>query len=141
MAAQTGPKNISVNQLKAALRKHAGVYTLAAQELGCDRSNIDQRVRRSVELQEFVAGIEEEIGDAAEAVIKSTIIQQSDKAASRNMAKWYAGMKLSGRGYRARQELTGADGAPIGSVLPPVNIVVQYVDAGSPGPATEEDVI
>jgi len=133
----TGPKNITNSALKRALRKHAGVFVLVAQELGCDRSNVAHRVRRSPELQAFVQSIEEEIGDIAEGVIKSTLIDAAPGNAveRKKMARWYAAMKLGSRGFRTRQEVSGLDGAPLPGG-PHVTIVVEYVDpkpVGEPG--------
>lgn len=124
----TGPKNITDAQLKAALRKHAGVYVLAARELDCDRSNVRMRVERSPELQAFIQEIEDEVGDAAVAVIKSAIL-----ANDRQMARWYASTKLKDRGYTTRQEHTGANGGPL---LPQqVQVTVTY------GASDDGDVI
>lgn len=126
----TGPKNITQAMLKAALRKHAGVYVLAARELGCDRANVCQRVKRSPELQRFVAEIEEEVGDAAVAVIKRAIV-----GGDKQMARWYASTKLKHLGFTTRTEVTGKDGAPLPAA--PVHVIVEYVDA-SPEPEDED---
>lgn len=125
--ASTARKNITDAMLKAALRKHAGVYVLAAKELGCDRTNVKQRVDRSPELQAYVAAIDEEVGDAAEAVIKRAILDND-----RTMARWYADRKLKGRGFTTRVEHTGENGAPLPA--PAVHVTVSY---GGP----DEDVI
>jgi hypothetical protein len=118
-------KNITEAQLIAALRKHAGVYVLAARELGCDRANVRARVMRSEKLQALIAEIDAEIGDVAEGVIFDALMKKD-----RNMAKWYAERKLRGRGYVTRQEQVGADGQPLhpagGQAL---RIIVEYVDA------------
>lgn len=127
----TGPKNITNKALKAALRKHAGVYVLAARDLGCDRTNVSQRVGRSPELQAYVQQIEDEIGDIAVGVIVDAIVSKKDV----KTAKWYAGMKLKDRGFSTRTELSGLDGAPLAS--PSVHIEVRYVDAKP----VEEDVL
>lgn len=127
----TGPKNITNAQLRAALRKHAGVYALAARELGCERSNVRMRVERSEELQQLCAEIEDEVGDACEAVIKSKLI-----AGDGEMARWYARHKLAGRGYTTRTELTGPNGGAI-PVSASVAVTIEYVTA-SPEPDDEE---
>lgn len=142
----TGPKNITNAMLKAALRKHGGVFVLAAQELGCDRTNVSQRVRRSPELQAVCAQIEEEFGDLAEGVIKVTLndrdaVTKKPTKAAQSMARWYAPMKLRDRGYATRTELTGKDGAPLAPAGPPVKIVVQYVEPKPVGVKAGEDVI
>jgi hypothetical protein len=118
-------KHITEAQLIAALRKHAGVYVLAARELGCDRSNVRMRVQRSERLQEVLAEIEAEIGDVAVGVIFDALMKKD-----RNMAKWYAERKLRHLGFVTRQEQVGADGQPLhpaGSQA--LRIIVEYVDA------------
>lgn len=124
---------ISDAQLRAALKKNAGVYVLAANELGVTRQNVSQRVARSAALRAYVEQIEEEVGDAAEAVIKDAIIQKD-----RRMARWYAQTKLKHRGYTTRTEHTAADGAPLPA--PSVQVEIRYVDAHAE-PAADEDVI
>lgn len=123
----TGPKNISIPQIKAALRKNAAVLTLAARDLGCDRSNIVKRIERTPELQDLVAQIEQEVGDAAEAVIKNKIL-----AGDGETARWYARYKLRDRGYSQRIEQTGVNGAAIAQT---VDVRISYVDA----PAADDD--
>ena len=124
---------ITEAQLKAALRKHGGVYVLAAQELKCTRQNVWARVKDSEELQTYVAEIEEEIIDAAEAVVKDAILKKD-----RQMTRWYLERKGKHRGYTTRTELTGEGGVP----LPATSIQVQisYVDPNAE-PAATEDVI
>jgi hypothetical protein len=135
----TGPKGITNAALKRALRKHGGVYLLAAQELGCDRSNVAHRVARSPDLQKLLADIEEEFGDLAEGVIKSTMtIRENGKPtkAAQGMAKWYADRKLRDRGFVTRSEVTGKDGAPLPSG-PNVRIVLEYADPKPEGEVGE----
>lgn len=142
----TGPKNITTAALKRALRKHAGVFVLAAQELGCDRTNVAHRVGRSPELQAFVASIDEEIGDIAEAVIKGALLEKqpgtnTPTKEAKTMARWYGNMKLGSRGYRTRSEITGKDGAPLPIGPAAVHVHVEYIDAPKPAADTEGDVI
>lgn len=117
--------NITNAQLMAALRKHAGVYVLAAQELDTSRQNVWQRVNRSPELQAFVAQIEEEVLDAAEAVVKSSIL-----ARDKQMTRWYLERKGKGRGWSTRVEHTGANGAPLpaGGAGVSVSVSLSYID-------------
>lgn len=118
---QTGPKGITNAMLKAALRKHAGIYALAAKELGCDRTNVKQRVDRSPELTALCAQLDEEIGDVAEAVIKRQLV-----AGDGRMARWYAERKMKGRGYATRTEVSGPDGGAI-PVAQEVVVRIEYV--------------
>lgn len=117
----TARKGITEAQLKAALRKHAGVYAYAARDLGCDRANVKMRVDRSELLQQFLRDLEEEVVDAAEAVVLGQIIKGDQK-----MARWYLQTKGKHRGYSTRQEHTGAEGAPLPA--PTVNVTIGYVE-------------
>jgi len=112
---------VSNAQLKAALRKHAGVYVLAAQEIGTTRQNVWARVNNSPDLKAFVAQIEEEVLDAAEAVVKGSIL-----AKDKQMTRWYLERKGKPRGWSTRIEHTGADGAPLPA--PAINVTVTYMD-------------
>ena len=121
---QTGPKNITEGEIERALRKHAGVFTLAAREVGCARSNIQQRVGRSKHLQEVCEEIEREVGDVCVGVIVSALL-----AKDRQMARWYAQTKLKHLGFSTRTELTNPDGTPLALAAPAnVTINVLYVD-------------
>jgi hypothetical protein len=122
----TGPRGVSIHALKAALKKNAGVYSLAARELWLDRTSVRQRVERHPELQQLIRDIDQEMGDAAEAVVKNDIIKGDVKT-----AKWYLQLKHRDRGYRTQTELTGADGAPL-QLAPTVNINVNYVGSEKP---------
>jgi hypothetical protein len=137
------PKGITTGKLAAALRKHGGIYALVAQELGCTRSNISQRVSRTPKLQEVCREIEEEFGDLAEGVIKSTLNERDPATRkptneAKRMARWYAPLKLRDRGYVTRQEHTGKDGAPLPAApAGKVEVVIVYRD----GPGEPGDVI
>lgn len=122
--ASKGPKGITKAALKRALRKNAGMYAMTARELGCDRTNVKQRVDRCPELQALCASLAEEVGDAAESVIFNSILKGEV-----NTALAYARMKLRHRGYTTHTELSGMDGAPL-QLAPTVNINVSYVEAG-----------
>lgn len=122
MPGSTGPKNITDKALIASLKKNAGVFVMVARELGCDRSNVARRVARSDKLKRIVQEIEDEVGDIAVGVIVEALTKKD-----RQMARWYAGTKLKDRGFSARTELTGKDGAPLPA--PAVTVLVEYVDA------------
>lgn len=121
-AKKSGPKGISEAQLKAALKKNAGVYALAARDLGCDRSNVRQRVENSPALQRFIQQIDDEIGDVADGHIKQAIIKGDLKT-----IRWYAPLKMRDRGFNPRLELSGPDGAPLQPTK--IDVTVQYIDA------------
>lgn len=109
--------------LIAALRKHAGVFVLAARELGCQRHNVSQRVGRSVQLQAVCAEIKAEIGDVAKSVIYDALLKK-DKP----MARWYAERQLRDEGFGNTTALTDPNGNPLQLAGPTnVTIVTQYV--------------
>lgn len=134
----TGPKGITEAALKAALRKHAGIFASAARELGCDRSNVRRRVERSVELQEFVAEIEREADDLAKGIVIDTLgerdLRGKPTKEARNMARWYRDHGLRREGVKLR--LAGSDGGPLPAQA--VMVTVVYVD---PNQKADEDVI
>lgn len=59
-------KRISQAVLEDALRKAGGIPAGAAQVLGCARSTVTRRIHKSPALQEFIAGLEDELLDMCE---------------------------------------------------------------------------
>jgi hypothetical protein len=90
-----GRKGISEASLIAALRKHGGIFVLAARELGVSRQNIKIRVDRSEGLQVVVNDVQEATLAAGEAVILDAIANKQDVAT----ARWYLDRKGKARGY------------------------------------------
>lgn len=135
----TGPKNITEKALKAALRKHAGVYVLAAKELGCDRTNVAQRVSRKPRLQAYVESIRAEVDDLADGIVIDTLTRKDiggrPTKEAQSMARWHKDFKVRAQGLRLRLEHTGKDGAPLPAT--PVHVTVEYVDA-RPEPEDED---
>jgi len=129
-AKKNARKGITEAQLRAALRKNAGVYALAARDLGCDRSNVRQRVENSPKLQALIRQIDEEIGDVADGHIKQAIIKGDLKT-----IRWYAPLKMRDRGFVSKTEVSGPDGSPL--QIAPVHIHVSYVGDAP----TAEDVV
>ena len=134
----TGPKGITDAMLMAALRKHAGIYTRAAAELGCDRTNVSRRIERSPALEEFVAMIEAEAEDMARAITISTLsdrdMRNRPTKDAQAMAKWFRDHALRREGVKLR--LSNADGGPLPAQA--VLVTVVYVD---PNQKPDEDVI
>lgn len=135
---------ISNAQIKAALKISSGIAAHAAERLQTSRQNIWQRIQRSTELQMYIAEIEQNIIDQAEAIVLVAMNERQQpenkkptKEAVR-ISQWMLDRKGRGRGYSTRTELTGPDGAPLpGPAAPVVNINVRYVDA----PPVDEDVV
>lgn len=137
------PVAISNAQIKAALKSSSGIAAHAAERLQTSRQNIWQRIQRSTELQMYIAEIEQNIIDQAEAIVLVAMNERQldskkpTKEAVR-ISQWMLDRKGRGRGYSTRTELTGPDGAPLpGPAAPVVNINVRYVDA----PPVDEDVV
>lgn len=122
-------KGITEAMLRGALKKNAGVYALAARDLGCDRANVRQRVENSPALQKFIEQIDAELADVADGHIKQAIMKGDLKT-----IRWYAPLKMRDRGFNPRLELSNPDGS-LTPVAAAITINVQYVD---PKP-TEED--
>ena len=127
---QTGPKNITEGQYEGALRKHAGVFTLAARELGVDRTSVSRAIDRSDHLKAVCREIESEVGDVCMGVIVDALLKKD-----RQMARWYAGVKL---GMNTRTALVNPDGTPIQFAAPTqVTINIEFVTPA----AQMEDVV
>lgn len=96
--------------LEEALRKSAGLFSAAAQMVGLDPSTVSRRVAKSENLKAVVS----------EALDKRLDVAESEllKAISRGEA-WaicfFLKCKGKGRGYVERTEVTGGNGAPLGS--------------------------
>jgi hypothetical protein len=121
-----GPRGVPEHEVMKALTKHAGVYALAARELGIDRSAVWQRVANSEKLRDHVAEIRSSMMDLAEGVIFDALMHKDKQT-----ARWYAERQGRDRGYVTRTEQTGADGAPL-VVAPTVAISVNYVGSDKP---------
>lgn len=127
----TGPKNISEAQIIAAMKKHAAIPALMANELGCDRTNITRRIQRSVALQEAEREVIEGIKDVAQGVVVATLLMRDitgkPSKEAQSMAKWKMDYDLRNDGFKVRMEHSG----PNGSAIPvaPVQVVITYVDA------------
>lgn len=92
-------RKATIGQIEAALRKHAGIKSLAANELGVTRAAIQQRVDASPHLQQVIRDVEDRVGDVCEGhIIKD--VNKGDK----QMCRWYAAHKLRHRGYATRVE-------------------------------------
>lgn len=87
-------KHITPGLLKAALRRNAGVYALAAAELGVSRQCVRQRVQSCPDLRAFVDDLGEHVLDLAEAAIINAI-RRGDGPTCR----WFLDRKGRSRGY------------------------------------------
>lgn len=88
-------------QCEAALRKHSGIVSLAAKEIGVSRQALHQRIERSDRLQAALLDIDEATLDEAEGVIVDAIVVKRDVST----ARWYAERKGKKRGFGTSGEI------------------------------------
>jgi hypothetical protein len=82
------PIRYTDKKILEALRESAGIRTVAARRLGCDRKTIERRIKKSIRLQEALVDIEEENGDV-------WLLRERHPT----MLIFYAKTKLRHRGY------------------------------------------
>lgn len=124
-----GPRGVSNEQMAEALRKNAGNVLLAANALGVTDSAIYQRIANHPELGAIKAEAKAKVTDMAEARIMKRIERDDWNA----LNLWMT----TQAGWVRRQEVTGADGAPL-QLAPTVAITVNYVGGV---PEAEPEVI
>lgn len=95
-----GRRKFSTAELISALRKHAGIQTDAARELGVHRSAVHKRVQRDPTVRAELREIETENIDEAEGVIRAAILA-GDLATSR----WFLDRRGGHLGYGSRPTL------------------------------------
>lgn len=121
------------SKLKAALKKHAGVFAQAAAELGLTRQAVSMRVARSKELQAYVEEVQATIDDLATSVIVDALLKRD-----RATARWWK--ERRDKAFAAKHEHTGKDGGPI-EVAPAVNVTVKLVPGLAKLPADDDAVL
>lgn len=99
---------LTVKQLAAAIEKNGGNVTEAARALKITRWALQKRIAKNKELQQTVESARESMVDLAEGKLK-------EELGKNNTAIIIFTLKTLGkkRGYVERQEVTGADGAPL----------------------------
>lgn len=121
--------------VKRALKRNAGVLSLAAKDLGCTRENVRARIKRSAELQAYLQEIDEEIGDVAVAHIVNAI-----KNGDMKTIRWYATLRLKHRGFATKIDI----GAPSPHGISPsdhgvvINVIYRDATPELPAPEVEE---
>jgi hypothetical protein len=95
-------------QVVEALRNAAGIYSGAAQMLGCAPNTIANYVDRSPKLQKLVREIQEQHLDLAETKLLTHLRDGNLKAVI-----FYLKTKGKVRGYSERTEVTGPNGRPL----------------------------
>jgi len=69
---------LSKTKIMNALRRHCGIQTLVAKELGCSVSNIYQRIQGDPEIKEFYEIVKTEIVDQMEYNLIKDILSRED---------------------------------------------------------------
>jgi hypothetical protein len=87
-------KLLTPQAILGAIRRHGGLISLVARELGTSRQNIHQRIKASLELRTAVAAAEDELLDVAE----GSIVQQL-RQGDPSTVRWYLTRKGRSRGY------------------------------------------
>lgn len=112
MASEGGQARLTAEQIKHALEGASGNISYAAKSLGVSRSTLYRRIDASPALKVVLADSREELKDIAESALKRAVI------AGEGWAVCFA-LKTVGRdrGYVERQEVTGADGGAVETVI------------------------
>ncbi len=79
-----GKKVNTTEEIEEALRKHRGMTTYAAKELGCHYETVKNRIEGSEKLQKVMVEIREEKGDDIENVLAINLALASRKAKKMN---------------------------------------------------------
>lgn len=103
-------KRPSVVQIEDAIRKAAGNVTAAARGLGIGRTSLHARIAKSPELQRILQEERESLVDMAESALRAEVLDRNMTAVIWTLK---ASPEAKRRGWGERQEVTGADGAPI----------------------------
>jgi hypothetical protein len=97
-----------VELVEMALRTSAGVYSVAAEKIGCARNTIANYVKRYPYLADALTEIEDGNVDLGEAQLISAMSKGESWA-----VLFYLRCKGKRRGYTERHEITGAGGGPV----------------------------
>ncbi len=95
-------------QIEKAIRKAGGMVSVAARALGCDTKTIYNRM-------DAVPAIKRAVDDARDDMLDRAESKLLDQIEDGNITAIICALKTVGkaRGYVERQEVTGADGAPL----------------------------
>jgi len=91
-----------------ALKNKKGAVYLAAADLGCSHTAVYAYINKYPELQDLKKQFDEEVTDIAEINLRKAVINADPWA-----LKYQLSTKGKSRGYVERQEITGADNAPL----------------------------
>lgn len=118
MASKRGgkPHKYTVEQVVAALERNAGMVYMAARALGCNAQTIYNYRDKFPQVAEAIENARGEMIDTAELALKRAVLDGEGWAVCfllKTIGK--------SRGYVERQELTGAEGAPVLIWSDPIN--------------------
>ena len=108
-----GARHITDEAICAALRDALGIQTLAAQKLGCDRSVIVQRIRKSAVVKEAADEAREVRLDLAESKLFAGVNEGAPWA-----IKYLLSTQGGSRGYKEQQVVEVRPAAPDLSAIP-----------------------
>lgn len=107
-----GKAKLKVGDVEAALRATAGIYSAAAEKLGCAPNTVKNYVERHKALRQVCEEVTERTLDLAE----SKLLKQINKD-NLTAIIFYLKTKGKHRGYVERQENTGPNGGPVPHVV------------------------
>jgi len=108
--------NLKVEEIEKALLENHGVVKSAANAMGVDRTALNRRVLAD----EHLAEIRREAFQVTVDQIESDFIEDLLKGKDKIRQIFFLKCHGKDRGWVERQELTGAEGEPLGQVVAPV---------------------
>ena len=99
-----GKFKATLRQFKAALVAFDGNCSAVADHLNMTAQGVSKRIRENVDLQEFVANLDEEVNNLAE-----DVVVQALRAGDVATARWRLDRKAKHRGYGFKVDRTGEE--------------------------------
>ena len=97
-----------LEQVLTAVKDSGGIQAVVAQRLKCSRNTVSRYAREYATVRQALDDESETVLDLAESKLVASI-----KDGDLSAVKYILSTKGKGRGYTERQEVTGADGAPL----------------------------
>ena len=116
-----GHRRLTKKMVVDALHKTKGAVYLAASSLDCSHTAIYDYIKKYPDIAEIKDYYDEEVTDIAVAKLRDSVVKGAPWA-----IKYQLSTKGKSRGYVERQEVTGADNAPI-------ELIVKYADRKTSG--------
>jgi hypothetical protein len=117
-----GMQHFTSEAMIDALKQTNGLVSLAARKIGCAPKTIYQRAKDVHAVKQAIDDCREELVDIAELALRACLT---------NREPWAVAITLrtlgKNRGYVERQEVTGADGGPVGIAIR--EVVIERTEA------------